>query len=195
MSNVFLLSFVLLLSSCQGNKTTKIDSNSSTVVDSVSDFKKQKVQQYKEKSIEEQIDERVKYIDSIKPMANKGTIELEESTEGGEATFYYYENRLIKIETHHFGEMGKKDSYYYADEKWKLIFYREILEQYSQPIYLSDAENIKSEIFQTQLFIRDNQLINYKFLGDYDTAMAEEEAEAIMQQTIDKYNYYLEISQ
>lgn len=92
---------------------------------------------------------------------------LEESTEGGVATFYYANNRLEKIITTFYGEMGKLVSeYYILDGELSFVF--EQFHQYNRPIYYDKAwakENGDNEWFDE----KKTQIIERRYYFDNET--------------------------
>lgn len=79
------------------------------------------------------IRENFKRINSITNWSSIKTLELWETTEGGEAKFYYQNGQLEKIVTQNFGEMGQSlTEYYLLDEKLSFVF--EKWYKYNRPI-------------------------------------------------------------
>ena len=113
-----------------------------------------------------------------------------ESTEGGEATFYYKNNRLEKVMARHYGEMGQiLTEYYLLNGKLSFVFEKDY--RYNRPLFYdaktmkenNDTESFdfnKSEITETRNYfekdylfhIVDSQDCGAPFSGSY---MAEEE--------------------
>lgn len=91
-----------------------------------------------------------KQLNSIEKWTNIKTVELWESTEGGEAKFYYQNKHLRKIITRHFGETFQKLTEYYLKDG-SLSFVFEKLYRYNNPIYFNDSiakqENNDTEAF------------------------------------------------
>ncbi len=95
------------------------------------------------------IRQNVVRIDSIAKWTSTINKELNESLEGGEATFYYISNGLEKIVTQHFGETFQKmTGYYLLNGLLSYVF--EKTSQYNRPIYydsVSMKENNDNQIF------------------------------------------------
>jgi hypothetical protein len=73
-------------------------------------------------------------IDARRIWSDTVAIELNETSEGGQVTYYYFEGRLEKIITQSFGETFQKiTSYYLMDGQ--LSFVNEKIWQYNRPIY------------------------------------------------------------
>lgn len=113
-----------------------------------------------------------------------------ESAEGGEATFFFKNNRLEKILARHYGEMGQRlIEYYLLNGQLSFVFQKDY--QYNRPIFYdvkamkenNDTETFdfkKSEIMETRNYFEKGNLIHVvdsqdcgaPFSGEY---MAEEE--------------------
>ncbi len=92
-----------------------------------------------------------------------------ETTQGGEATYYYKKAQLKKISAHQYGELFKAVTEYYLDHD-KLSFVYEKTYRYNRPIYWDSVmmkENNdnqvwdikKSTVTQTRDYFYNNQLI------------------------------------
>lgn len=93
-----------------------------------------------DKVFEESFDDRLKPIEGNWKKINKITEwtsvnkrKLNQSTEGGTATYYFLQDTLIKIVVIHFGESGKNIKEFYT-EKGDLLFVFEQHYQYNRPI-------------------------------------------------------------
>lgn len=111
-----------------------------------------------------------KRINSITKWTSTNTKELWESTEGGEATFYYNNETLEKISTRHFGEMSQQLSEYYL-MNGQLSFVFEKTFQYNRPLFYDsvamkankDTEAFdfeKSEIIEDRSYFEKGKLIH-----------------------------------
>jgi len=80
------------------------------------------------------IQENFKRINSRSDWTSIDTKDLWESTEGGEAKYYYEDESLEKIVTRNYGEMGQTISEYYVFEG-KLSFVFERSYTYNRPFY------------------------------------------------------------
>lgn len=95
------------------------------------------------------IRENFKRINSITTWDSINNRELAESTEGGEAKYYYRQGKLEKIVTRHFGETFQKLTEYYL-LNGQLSFVFEKVHKYNRPMYYDSAamkENADSEAF------------------------------------------------
>jgi hypothetical protein len=95
------------------------------------------------------IKENVKRISSISNWTSIETKELWETTEGGEAKYYYKNKHLEKIITRHYGETFQLFTEYYL-LNGHLSFVFEKLSNYNRPIYydsISMMENDDKEMF------------------------------------------------
>lgn len=88
------------------------------------------------------IRENFKRINSISRWTSIDKKELDESTEGGEATFYYSIRTLEKIVTRHYGETYQQLTEYYL-LNGQLSFVLEKSYHYNRPIYY-DATSMKA---------------------------------------------------
>jgi hypothetical protein len=98
------------------------------------------------------IRENFKRINSIAKWTATEKIELDESTEGGEATFYYYNGRLEKIAARNFGETFQQLTEYYL-LNGELSFVFEKSYKYNRPIYYDSAsmrENNDDQVFNLE---------------------------------------------
>ena len=116
------------------------------------------------------IRENFKRINSIAKWTSTEKKELEESTEGGEATFYYSTGVLEKIVIRHFGETFQQLTEYYL-LKGQLSFVFEKSYKYNRPIYYdstsmkenNDKEAFdfeKSEILEDRSYFEKGKLIH-----------------------------------
>ncbi|REC60674.1 hypothetical protein DRF65_19720 [Chryseobacterium pennae] len=108
-----------------------------------------------------------------------------ESAEGGEATYYYKNNRLEKIMARHYGEMGQVlIEYYLLNSKLSFVFEKDY--KYNRPLFYdakamkenNDTEAFdfeKSEIVETRNYFEGGSLMHIvnsqdcgaPFSGDY----------------------------
>lgn len=90
-----------------------------------------------------------KRINSISKWTSTTTIELEESTEGADATFYYLNGTLEKITTRHFGETFQQlTEYYLLNDQLSFVFEKAL--KYNRPIFYDSVamkENNDNEAF------------------------------------------------
>ncbi len=95
------------------------------------------------------IRENFKRINSISNWTLIDKKELWETTEGGEAHYFYTNDKLEKIITRHFGEMFQKlTEYYLLNNELSFVFEKSF--KYNRPIYYDSTmmkENNDSEVF------------------------------------------------
>ncbi len=95
------------------------------------------------------IRDNFKRINSISDWTSIDKKELWETTEGGEAHFYFKNDILEKIITRHFGETFQKlTEYYLLDNELSFVFEKSY--QYNRPIYYDSTmmkENKDTEVF------------------------------------------------
>jgi hypothetical protein len=77
-------------------------------------------------------------INAIRQWSSTVNRSLDEPGEGGEATFYYANGRLEKIEARHYGEMGQRRVQYYL-LSGQPSFVLEKSYRYNRPMYYDSA--------------------------------------------------------
>ena len=86
-----------------------------------------------------------KRINSIKNWTVIDSVELEGSTEGGQAKFYFANKQLQKIVAVYYGESGKNViEYYLLDSKLSFVFRKEF--RYNRPIYWNEPNDEKFDL-------------------------------------------------
>ena len=111
-----------------------------------------------------------KRINSITNWTSIGTEELSESTEGGEAKFYYQNGKLEKIVAQHYGETFQLLTEYYL-LNGQLSFVFEKRHKYNRPLYYdttamkenNDTEAFdidKSEIIEDRSYFDNGKLLH-----------------------------------
>jgi len=155
----FFIVIYLILSSCKNEPDLK--KNQSIQI------QKNTTKTEKEKIVE--IKNNFQRINAIKKWSKKIVKELWQSTEGGEATFFYLDNNLEKITETNYGEMGQNlTEYYFANNKLSFIYEKKM--NYNRPItYVKELnEEIedgiyfdinKSEITEVRNYFYDDELI------------------------------------
>jgi len=124
-----------------------------------------------------------KRINSISNWTNIKTKDIWETTEGGEAKFYYLNGQLEKITIHHFGETFQKLTEYYL-LNGELSFVFEKSYQYNRPIYhdsaamkeMNDTETFdieKSEIIEDRSYFDHGKLIHQISSQDCGSSFAD----------------------
>jgi hypothetical protein len=94
------------------------------------------------------IRENFKRINSIAKWTSTDTIELEESTEGGEAIFYYSNGNLEKIIARHYGETFQQlTEYYLLNGQLSFVFDKTL--KYNRPITYDSASMKENKDDQT----------------------------------------------
>ena len=90
-----------------------------------------------------------KRINSITTWTSVDTEGLWETTEGGEATYYYQNEQLEKIITRHYSETGQLlTEYYLKNEELSFVFEKQLT--YNRPFYydtIAMKENNDTEVF------------------------------------------------
>lgn len=111
-----------------------------------------------------------KRVNSISDWTNIKTKDIWETTEGGEAKFYYLNGQLEKITTQHFGETFQKlIEYYLLNGQLSFVFEKSY--KYNRPIYydsaamkeMNDTETFdieKSEIIEDRGYFDHGKLIH-----------------------------------
>ena len=116
------------------------------------------------------IRENFKRLNSVENWASIKVVELWESTEGGEAKYYFQNKNLDKIITRHFGETFQKMTEYYLTSG-NLSFVFEKLYKYNRPFYYdssakeenNDTEKFdfdKSEIIEDRSYFSNGKLLH-----------------------------------
>ncbi|MBO9565676.1 MAG: hypothetical protein J7621_23070, partial [Niastella sp.] len=111
-----------------------------------------------------------KRINSISKWTSTSTKALEETTEGGEATFYYVNGVLEKIATRHFGETFQQlTEYYLLNGQLSFVFEKAL--KYNRPIYYDSAamkegnddevfDIKKSQVEETRSYFNEGKLLH-----------------------------------
>ena len=130
------------------------------------------------------IRDNFKRLNAIKKWSKIKKIKFFESTEGGEATYYFQNENLEKIMTRHFGETFQKLTEYYL-KNGKLSFVFEKTLEYNRPIYYdsiakkenNDTEEFdinKSEIIEEKSYFINGKLLHQINNQDCGAPFAEE---------------------
>ena len=155
----FFIIIYLFLNSCKNEWNLKNIQNNES--------QEKKIKTEKEKITE--IKNNFARINSTKNWSKKIVKELWESTEGGEANFFYLDNNLEKITEIHYGETGQNlTEYYFSNNKLSFIFEKEM--HYNRPItYIKESNKDiedgiyfdinKSEITEVRSYFYDDKLI------------------------------------
>ena len=179
---IYILTF-LLLSSCGQSKS---EQKTTTVSDTTTTNKKafitdtvvlKEVYNEEDLPVNEYLTDRLKpiranfkRINSITNWTSIDTEELSESTEGGEAKFYYQNGRLEKIVARHYGETFQLlTEYYLLNGKLSFVFERR--HKYNRPLYYdttamkenNDTEAFdfdKSEIIEDRSYFENGKLLH-----------------------------------
>lgn len=97
----------------------------------------------------EVIDANAMRIDAISTWTKTDTLELEDTTESGEATYFYLNGMLEKIVATYYGEMFQRTAtYYLLDRQLSLVI--STTYHYNRPLYYDEEmmlENNDSEAF------------------------------------------------
>jgi len=125
-----------------------------------------------------------KRINSITNWTSIDTKKISESTEGGEAKFYYQNGQLEKIVTRHYGETFQLLTEYYL-LKGQLSFVFEKRNKYNRPLYYdttvmkekNDTEAFdidKSEIIEVRSYFDNAKLFHQMTNQDCDSPFADD---------------------
>lgn len=125
-----------------------------------------------------------KKINSATSWTKIDTKELQKTTEGGQARFYYQKGKLEKIVTRNFGETFQQLTEYYL-LNGKLSFVLEKSYKYNRPIYYdstemkenNDTETFdfeKSQIMEDRSYFENGELIHKIESGDCGAPFAKE---------------------
>lgn len=98
------------------------------------------------------VQQLVNHFDARSPKAwsQVQRVGLTESTEGGEAVYYYQRGRPQKITVQYLGEAGQQRAAFYLLESGQLVFVREQTYAYNRPITYDSAamrENHDNQVF------------------------------------------------
>jgi len=95
------------------------------------------------------IKENYKRLNGIVNWCDRKEIKLNESTEGGTATYYFENDKLKKIVVAEYGEVYRKYSFYFTLND-KLSFVSETYLKYNRPIYWD--EKLRDEMNDNEVF-------------------------------------------
>ena len=161
---------IVTIASCQNNVDKKVIQPNDTI--QLTESLKQEdlaVNEYLTNELKP-IRENFKRLNSIENWTQIKVIELWESTEGGEAKYYFQNKNLEKIITRHFGETFQKlTEYYLKDGKLSFVFEKSY--KYNRPIYYdssakeenNDTEEFdfeKSEIIEERSYFNNAKLLH-----------------------------------
>lgn len=146
-----------------------------------------------------------KRINSVKEWSLEKSHELNESTEGGEARFYYHNGILEKIVERAYGETGQVlREYYLLNGKLSFVFEKSL--HYNRPITwdeeqrkeMGDTEVFdikKSEIMETRSYFQNGKLIHQLESGDCGAPFAEDYLKEEQQKLINNFSELLKLEQ
>jgi len=161
---------IVTIASCQNNVDKKVIQPNDTI--QLTESLKQEdlaVNEYLTNELKP-IRENFKRLNSIENWTQIKVTELWESTEGGEAKYYFQNKNLKKIITHHFGETFQKlTEYYLKDEKLSFVFEKSY--KYNRPVYYdssakeenNDIEKFdfeESEIIEERSYFNNGKLLH-----------------------------------
>lgn len=158
LANIVLTLATILLSNCKTYNKKENITKAYVQIDSLKQdsFKLKETFNQEDYTVNEYFLERLKPIRKnfkrINSITNWTTIdkkELWETTESGEATFYYLDKQLEKITTRHFGETFQQLTEYYL-KNGQLSFVLEKSYKYNRPIYHDSA--LMKESYDTVTF-------------------------------------------
>lgn len=137
----FFVSFAMIScnSSTSNSLETKVISENQSSLSSDIDDKMEKIRA------------NFKRINSIKNWTVIDSVELYNSTEGGQAKFYFANKQLQKIEAVYYGESGKAVvEYYLLESKLSFVFRKEF--RYNRPIYWNESGDEKFDLEKSKIF-------------------------------------------
>lgn len=137
----FFVSFAMIScnSSTSNSLETKVISENQSSLSSDFDDKMEKIRA------------NFKRINSIKNWTVIDSVELYNSTEGGQAKFYFANKQLQKIEAVYYGESGKAVvEYYLLESKLSFVFRKEF--RYNRPIYWNESGDEKFDLEKSKIF-------------------------------------------
>lgn len=130
------------------NKTNLVPLTDTIVLIESSNVQDDLVNDYLVKDLES-VRKNFKRINSIKKWASTEKFDLWESTEGGEAQYYYSEHTLEKIIVRHFGETFQNlVEYYLRNDSLSFVYEKSL--KYNRPIYwdsIAMTENNDNQVF------------------------------------------------
>lgn len=146
-----------------------------------------------------------KRINSVKEWSLEKSHELHESTEGGEARFYYHNRTFEKIVERHYGETGQLlREYYLLDGKLSFVYEKSL--DYNRPITwdeeqrkeMGDTEAFdmeKSEIMESRSYFQDGKLIHQLESGDCGAPFAEDYLKEVQVKLMNNFNELLKLEE
>lgn len=105
---------------------------------------------------------------------SESSIEMFESTEGGELTVYYEGESFGKIKEDHYGEMGMASTEYYFKEG-ELVFVMETTVHYNAPAYLDDYDPSLDEHVYNSSYFQNGELIKFTDNDNKQTTISNEQ--------------------
>jgi len=135
------ISFLLFSCNSKDSRNTKKSIIDEKVTNSTFDFSKEM----------SEIKTNFKRINSIKNWTVIDSVELYETTEGGQAKFYFANKQLQKVEAIYYGETGKAIiEYYLMDSKLSFVYRKEY--KYNSPIYSNEfIDNEKFDLSKSEI--------------------------------------------
>jgi len=194
---IITLTFLILIG-CNDNEQKSVSQNDrlELVPEPANDLR-EKYEQLQKDSLkrdtvnEEYLSERLKpiranfnRINGIKGWTSVDKRKLNESTEGGAATYYFLKDTLLKVVAIHFGETGKNiQEFYTKNGQLSFVFGQQY--QYNRPITWdstvmkenNDTETFdidKSEIIEDRSYFENGVLIRQINNQDYGSPFAED---------------------
>lgn len=169
-------------------------------------YEKNKVKASGKKQIEEPlavIRANFSKINNISDWSSIKKVELMESTEGGEADFYFQEDSLRKIVVHTYGETFQRiREYYLLDGQLSFVFTKHY--NYNRPIYWDsisikefDDDEVfdmdKSEIIEERNYFQDGMLIKHIDSLDPHSPTAKSYHKDTAEEIVDRFRQVLEL--
>ena len=144
-----------------------------------------------------------KRINSIEKWSSTKTIDIWETTEGGQATYYYSDNGLEKIIVRHFGETFQRiEEYYLLDRKLSFVFEKSF--NYNRPI-LYDSIAMKenndnqvwdfdtSEIIEERSYFKNRKLLHQLINLDCGSPFAEDYLKEEGNRVLTQFDTYIKL--
>ncbi len=114
-------------------------------------------------------------IQNSKPKFEARTVDLMESTEGGEARFYTNKGTILLVERHQFFEMGQFTEEYYLFNGILFLYTLSTI-RYKMPMYMPEFHITDSAFGSSEYTLLDGQIYNHASTG----------AEPAMEVTVDR---------
>lgn len=123
------------------------------------------------------------------------SIEINESTEGGEVTFYYEKKNLTVIEEINYGEMGKTSLTYYM-ENHQLFFLKSVTLLYNAPFYYEEYfDPTQTDTITELTYFNQGHLIEFLKDPDQNEPLVKKSREARENSVFARWNELMTLSE